>query len=106
MSKKKRVGRGNSSGKGNTSGRGNKGQKSRSGYSSKFMFEGGQTPIYKTVPKYGVKKKRVLHYNTDIFFHLIKVKINYIFSFFSKKKLIFLCCHVKRRKNIRRRHYC
>ncbi|MGX7589241.1 50S ribosomal protein L15 [Candidatus Vidania fulgoroideorum] len=100
MSKKKRIGRGNSSGRGNTSGRGNKGQKSRSGYSSKFLFEGGQTPMYKTLPKFGIKKKKLLNYNMNIFFHLNKMKVNNIFSSFIFKKLFFLCSYVKRGKNI------
>ena len=49
---KKRVGRGIGTGKGKTSGRGHKGQKSRSGVSLKG-FEGGQTPIYRRLPKRG-----------------------------------------------------
>lgn len=48
ISKKKRVGRGESSGKGKTAGRGMKGQKSRS--SIKPTFEGGQLPIIKRLP--------------------------------------------------------
>ena len=49
---RKRVGRGIGSGKGKTCGRGHKGQKSRSG-SSVNGFEGGQTPIYRRLPKRG-----------------------------------------------------
>ena len=49
-----RVGRGVGSGKGKTAGRGNKGQKSRSGVAVKGKgFEGGQTPIYRRLPKVG-----------------------------------------------------
>src|SRR5574344_711802 len=48
---RKRVGRGTSSGTGKTSGRGQKGQNSRSGVSIKPWFEGGQTPLYRRVPK-------------------------------------------------------
>lgn len=48
---KKRLGRGRSSGKGKTSGKGTKGQKSRTGNSIPFGFEGGQTPLYKRLPK-------------------------------------------------------
>lgn len=49
-----RVGRGIGSGKGKTAGRGNKGQKSRSGVAIKGKgFEGGQTPIYRRLPKRG-----------------------------------------------------
>ena len=50
--KKMRVGRGIGSGKGKTSGRGVKGQKSRSGVAIK-AFEGGQTPLYRRLPKRG-----------------------------------------------------
>jgi large subunit ribosomal protein L15 len=47
-----RVGRGIGSGKGKTSGRGVKGQKARTGVSING-FEGGQTPIYRRLPKRG-----------------------------------------------------
>lgn len=49
---RKRVGRGIGSGMGKTSTRGHKGQKSRAGSSIKG-FEGGQTPIYRRLPKRG-----------------------------------------------------
>ena len=51
--KSNRVGRGQGSGNGKTSGRGQKGQKSRSGASIALGFEGGQTPLYKRIPKRG-----------------------------------------------------
>jgi large subunit ribosomal protein L15 len=52
--RKKIVGRGVGSGHGRTSTRGCKGQKSRSGDGSKKIgFEGGQTPIFRRVPKRG-----------------------------------------------------
>ena len=50
---KKRVGRGTSSGNGKTAGRGTKGQNSRSGGGVRLGFEGGQTPLYKRLPKKG-----------------------------------------------------
>lgn len=50
---KKRVGRGTSSGHGKTSGRGHKGQNSRSGGGVRPAFEGGQTPLFKRLPKRG-----------------------------------------------------
>lgn len=50
---KKRVGRGTSSGTGKTSGRGQKGQNSRTGGGVRLGFEGGQTPLYKRLPKRG-----------------------------------------------------
>ena len=48
-----RVGRGIGSGNGKTSGRGQKGQKSRSGGGVRRGFEGGQTPLYRRLPKRG-----------------------------------------------------
>ncbi len=50
---KKRVGRGTGSGLGKTSGRGHKGQNSRSGGGVRPGFEGGQTPLFKRLPKRG-----------------------------------------------------
>ena len=49
---RKRVGRGISAGQGKTSGRGHKGQKSRAGKKLRAGFEGGQTPLFKRLPKY------------------------------------------------------
>ena len=49
----KRVGRGMGSGLGKTSGRGHKGQKARSGGGVRRGFEGGQTPLYRRLPKRG-----------------------------------------------------
>lgn len=48
---RKRVGRGNGSGMGKTACRGVSGQKSRSGAKVAPGFEGGQFPVYKTLPK-------------------------------------------------------
>jgi len=50
---KKRVGRGPGSGLGKTSGKGQKGQKARSGVSIKAVFEGGQLPLYRRIPRRG-----------------------------------------------------
>ena len=50
---KKRVGNGPGSGSGKTSGRGQKGQKARSGGSINPVFEGGQLPLYRRIPKRG-----------------------------------------------------
>ena len=50
---KKRVGRGSGSGLGKTSGKGQKGQKARSGGSINPVFEGGQLPLYRRLPKRG-----------------------------------------------------
>ncbi len=48
-----RLGRGLGSGNGKTSGKGNKGQKARSGGMGKLGFEGGQTPLWRRLPKRG-----------------------------------------------------
>lgn len=52
---RKRVGRGNASGHGNQSGRGTKGQKARTGVRMVPGFEGGQTPLWKRLPKRGFR---------------------------------------------------
>lgn len=50
---KKRLGRGTSSGHGKTSGKGHKGQNARSGGGVRPGFEGGQTPLFRRIPKIG-----------------------------------------------------
>ena len=50
---RKRVGRGESSGLGKTAGKGSNGQNSRSGGGVRRGFEGGQTPLYRRLPKRG-----------------------------------------------------
>ncbi|KRL63160.1 50S ribosomal protein L15 [Lactobacillus psittaci] len=52
---RKRVGRGTSSGFGKTSGRGQKGQLARQGGHTRPGFEGGQMPLFRTMPKRGFK---------------------------------------------------
>jgi len=51
--RKKRVGRGRGSGMGKTSGRGGKGATARSGNETSIQFEGGQTPLFRRLPKRG-----------------------------------------------------
>ncbi len=51
--KRNRVGRGTGSGRGFTSGRGSKGQNARSGGKVSPTFEGGQTPLFRRLPKHG-----------------------------------------------------
>ncbi len=53
--KRKRLGRGAGSGLGKTGGRGGKGQTARSGGGIRPGFEGGQTPLYRRIPKRGFK---------------------------------------------------
>jgi large subunit ribosomal protein L15 len=53
---KKRLGRGRGSGTGKTSGKGVKGQKARPGHhGARFVFEGGQSPMARRIPKRGFK---------------------------------------------------
>ena len=71
---KKRLGSGIGSGKGKTSGKGHKGQKARTSGGVKG-FEGGQTPIYRRLPKNGFKhhettREEIL--NTDTILILIE----------------------------------
>ena len=56
--RRKVVGRGPGSGHGKTSGRGEKGQKARSGGGVHPWFEGGQTPLYKRLPRRGFSNAR------------------------------------------------
>jgi large subunit ribosomal protein L15 len=56
--RKKIVGRGRGSGLGKTSGRGEKGQNARSGGGVRIVFEGGQTPPYRRLPKRGFDNAR------------------------------------------------
>ena len=60
--RQKRVGRGPGSGHGKTCCRGHKGQRARSGGKIKPDFEGGQTPLYKRVPKRGFNPLPKQHY--------------------------------------------
>ena len=55
---RKRVGRGPGSGMGKTSTRGENGQKSRSGASIPVWFQGGQSPLYRRLPKRGFNNAR------------------------------------------------
>ncbi|TCP52273.1 LSU ribosomal protein L15P [Tumebacillus sp. BK434] len=50
---RKRVGRGIGTGNGKTAGRGHKGQNARSGGGVRLGFEGGQTPLFRRLPKRG-----------------------------------------------------
>ena len=59
---RKRLGRGMGSGLGKTSGKGHKGQKARSGGGVRRGFEGGQTPLYRRLPKRGFKNIHAKNY--------------------------------------------
>ena len=51
--KRRRIGRGSGSGHGKTCGRGHKGSGSRAGATSFSLFEGGQMPLFRRIPKRG-----------------------------------------------------
>ena len=59
---RRRVGRGVGSGLGKTSGKGHKGQKARSGGGVRIGFEGGQTPLYRRLPKRGFNNIHAKNY--------------------------------------------
>lgn len=59
-----RVGRGIGSGNGKTAGKGHKGQKARTGGKIRRGFEGGQTPLYRRIPKRGFNNVFSVEYAT------------------------------------------
>ena len=67
---RRRVGRGIGSGLGKTSGRGHKGQKARSGGGVRRGFEGGQTPLYRRLPKRGFTNIHAKTY-TEVTFKML-----------------------------------
>ena len=65
---KKRKGRGHATGQGGTAGKGHKGQNARSGGGVRLGFEGGQTPLFRRLPKRGftnVSRKEYAVVNLD-----------------------------------------
>lgn len=61
-----RKGRGAGSGNGKTAGRGHKGQKARSGGGVRPGFEGGQTPLYRRIPKRGFNNKKFANVYAEV----------------------------------------
>ncbi|MHC4616207.1 MAG: 50S ribosomal protein L15 [Planctomycetota bacterium] len=55
---RKRIGRGTGTGHGKTCGRGHKGGGSRAGASSRSLYEGGQMPLFRRLPKRGFSNFR------------------------------------------------
>ena len=55
---RKRVGRGRGSGQGKTCGRGHKGAGARAGFGGMIAYEGGQTPLFRRLPKRGFSNAR------------------------------------------------
>src|SRR3954468_16437496 len=65
---RKRKGRSIGSGNGKTSGKGHKGQNARSGGGVRLGFEGGQTPLFRRLPKRGftnINRKEYAVVNLD-----------------------------------------
>ena len=77
---RQRKGRGMSSGSGKTSGRGQKGQRSRSGGRVMIGFEGGQTPLYMRIPKFGFHSDK----NKDLFV----INLNRINNLFNEGEFV------------------
>ena len=60
--KDRKLGRGIGSGNGKTAGKGHKGQNARSGGGVRRGFEGGQTPLYRRLPKRGFTNRNSKNY--------------------------------------------
>jgi large subunit ribosomal protein L15 len=56
--RRRRIGRGNGSGHGKTCGRGHKGGGSRAGSTSVSLYEGGQMPLFRRLPKRGFSNSK------------------------------------------------
>jgi large subunit ribosomal protein L15 len=65
---RKRVGRGSGSGRGKTCGRGHKGSGSRSGSTSASLYEGGQMPLFRRLPKRGFN-----NYKFEIRYQIVNI---------------------------------
>ncbi|MFP3039111.1 MAG: 50S ribosomal protein L15, partial [Candidatus Hodgkinia cicadicola] len=109
---RRRKGRGIGCSKGKTCGRGHKGQRARSG--GKFvLFEGGQTPIYRRLPKRGfsrsckplikaislsvlnTKVKPNEYYSVDALKLMLRIKTNWSLKLLSGRfnvPGVTLCC--------------
>jgi len=74
--RKLRRGRGDGSGRGNTSGRGQKGQNARSGGGVRPTFEGGQTPLFRRIPKRGFNNPFKKVYNEINLYQLNRFEAN------------------------------
>ena len=55
---RRRAGRGSGSGRGKTCGRGHKGSGSRAGSTSLSLYEGGQMPLFRRLPKRGFSNRK------------------------------------------------
>ncbi len=65
---RRRVGRGVGTGRGKTCGRGHKGSGSRAGSTSVSLYEGGQMPLFRRLPKRGFN-----NYNFETRYQIVNV---------------------------------
>ncbi len=65
---RRRVGRGVGTGRGKTCGRGHKGSGSRAGSTSVSLYEGGQMPLFRRLPKRGFS-----NYNFETRYQIVNV---------------------------------
>ena len=65
---RRRIGRGTGTGRGKTCGRGHKGSGSRAGSTSATLYEGGQMPLFRRLPKRGFS-----NYNFATRFQIVNV---------------------------------
>merc|ERR1719498_1199876 len=83
--RKRRLGRGYSAGQGGSCGKGMRGQNSRSGGGVRTGFEGGQTPLYRRLPKYPGRPMgpghRYTNYGVIKLDHLNKMPDNSVVDF-------------------------
>lgn len=92
-----RKGRGIGSGLGKTCGKGHKGQRARSGH-MKLGFEGGQTPLYRRLPKFGFyhfKRQNYEIINIGFLNNFLNENDIVSFNFLKEKKIIKKDCFVK-----------
>lgn len=88
--KVKRVGRGFGSGMGKTCTRGSKGQKARKSGGTRLGFEGGQTPLYRRIPKIGFNNYKFENkYNVLTIQEIINMKLKVINAENLKIKRVF-----------------
>jgi large subunit ribosomal protein L15 len=97
--RRKRKGRGIAAGQGATCGFGMRGQKARAGRPTRPGFEGGQTPLYRRLPKYVGKPMGAGH--TKTIYNIIKTDalnkvasgttVNCTFHFMSFGWLCLVC---------------
>lgn len=88
--REKRVGRGIGSGIGKTSTRGSKGQWARKSGGTRLAFEGGQTPLYRRIPKIGFNNHQFANnYNVLTLKEINNMKLRVVNAQTLKEKKVF-----------------